>query len=72
VRRNKPWFGPLPSIGKAVIPVSWEGYAVTVAFVLGLGLLKLVDDLPRRTIAMALLAAAYGAVVFLTWRNDPD
>ena len=62
----------MPSIGKAIIPVSWEGYAVTVALVLGLGLLKWVDDLPRRSIALVLLVAAYGAVVFLTWSNDPD
>ena len=72
MRRSKPWFGPMPLIGKAICPVSWEGYAVTVAFVLGLGLLKLVDDLARRSIAMALLAAAYGAVVFMTWGNDAD
>ena len=71
MRRYKPWFGPIPSIGKAVVPVSWEGYAVTVAFVLGLGLLKLVDDPVRRSIALALLIASYGAVVFLTWSNDP-
>jgi peptidoglycan/LPS O-acetylase OafA/YrhL len=52
--------------------VSWEGYAVTVALVLGMGLLKWVDDPVRRAIALALLVAAYGAVVFLTWSNDPD
>jgi hypothetical protein len=61
----------LPSIGKAVVPVSWEGYAVTVAFVLGLGLSRLAPDPIRRAIAMALIVAAYGAVVILTWEN-PD
>ena len=49
MRRNKPWFGPIPSIGKAIIPVSWEGYVVTVAFVLGMGLLTLEGDLTRRS-----------------------
>ena len=34
MRRNKPWFGPMPAIGKLIVPVSWEGYAVTLAFVL--------------------------------------
>lgn len=72
MRGNKPWFGPIPSIGKAIIPVSWEGYAVTIALVLGIGLLKLETDPIRRAIALALLAAAYGLVVFLTWSNDPD
>lgn len=71
MRRNKPWFGPIPSIGKAVIPVSWEGYVVTLAFVLGLGLLQLEVDRIRRSIAMALIIAAYAVVVFLTW-EDPD
>ncbi len=71
MRRDKPWFGPIPSIGKAICPVSWEGYAVTVAFVLGLVLLALEGDPNRRAIAMALLAAAFCAVVVLTW-GDPD
>jgi drug/metabolite transporter (DMT)-like permease len=71
LRRNKPWFGPIPSIGKAIIPVSWEGYAVTVAFVVGLGLLPLESDPTRRSIALALLAAAYCVVVILTW-GDTD
>ncbi len=53
------------------MPLCWEGYAVTIAFVLGLGLSKLVADPNRRSIAMALLVAAYGVVVFLTWEN-PD
>ena len=70
--RNKHWFGPIPSIGKAICPVSWEGYAVTVAFLLGLLLLKLVDDLTRRSIAFALMAAAYSAIVILTWGGDSD
>ena len=52
-------------------PVSWEGYVVTAAFVLGLGLLSLEGDLTRRLIAGALMAAAYCAVVILTW-DDPD
>ena len=69
--RNKPWFGPIPSIGKWFFPVSWEGYAVTGAFALGVALLAFVDDPIRRAIAIALLAAAFGAVVFLTWRR-PD
>ena len=72
MRRNKPWFGPIPSIGKAICPVSWEGYAVTVALVVGVGLLRLVDDPARRTIAFALLVGAYCAVALLTWSNDPD
>ena len=71
-RPNKRWFGPMPSFGKAIVPVSWEGYAVTVALLLGFGLLKLVGDPLRRAIALALIVAAYGAVVFLTWGNDPD
>jgi peptidoglycan/LPS O-acetylase OafA/YrhL len=71
VRREKPWFGPIPSIGKAICPVSWEGYAVTVAFLLGMLLLGLESDLIRRSLALALLAAAYCALVILTW-GDPD
>jgi hypothetical protein len=71
VRRDKPWFGPMRSIWKAAVPVSWEGYAVTVAFLLGFMLMRLVADLNRRAIATALLVAAYGAIVFLTW-EDPD
>jgi peptidoglycan/LPS O-acetylase OafA/YrhL len=51
--------------------VSWEGYAVTVALVLGVGLSKLEADPVRRAIALALMVAAYCAVVFLTW-GDPD
>ena len=72
MRRNKPWFGPMPSVWKVAVPLCWEGYAVTVAFVLALGLMKLVDDPIRRAIAMALLVAAYGAIVCLTWSSDPD
>lgn len=71
VRRDKPWFGPIPSIGKAICPVSWEGYAVTVALLLGMLLLGLEGDLTRRSIAIALLASAYGAIVILTW-GDPE
>jgi disulfide bond formation protein DsbB len=55
-----------------MIPLCWEGYAVTIALVLGFGLLQLEGDPARRAIAMALLVAAYGAVVFLTWSNDSD
>jgi hypothetical protein len=62
----------MPSIWKVAVPLCWEGYAVTLAFVLGLGLLKLVEDPIRRAIAAALIVAAYGAVVFLTWSNEPD
>lgn len=51
--------------------MSWEGYTVTVAFLLGMLLLRLEGDITRRGIAMALLAAAYCAVVVLTW-GDPD
>ena len=72
VRRNKPWFGPIPSIGKAIVPVSWEGYAVTGALLVGIVLLPLVGDRQREIIAFTLLVAAYCAVVFLTWSNDPD
>jgi cobalamin synthase len=62
----------MPSIGKAIIPVSWEGYAVTVAFVLGfVGLIKFVANPIRGPIALTLWVAAYGAIVFLTW-EDPD
>jgi cyclic lactone autoinducer peptide len=51
--------------------VSWEGYAVTVAFLLGMALLQLEGERTRRAIAMALVAVAYCAVVVLTW-GDPD
>ena len=61
----------MPSLGKAIVPVSWEGYAVTVAFLLGFGLLRVEPDLVRRSIALVLLIAAYFAVVILTW-DDPD
>jgi hypothetical protein len=71
VRRDKPWFGPMRSIGKAAVPLCWEGYAVTVAFLLGFLSMRLVDDPNRRAIATALLVAAYGVIVFLTW-EDPD
>jgi len=71
VRPNKPWFGPIPSIGKAACPISWEGYAVTVAFVVGLALLRLESDVIRRAIALALVIAAYTAIVILTW-GDPE
>ena len=40
--------------------MSWEGYAVTVAFLLGLLLLKLVDDLTRRSIAFQLAPTQIG------------
>ncbi len=70
--RNRRWFGPMPSILKLAVPVSWEGYAVTVVFVLGFAPLKMVDDPIRRAIAMALWMTGYCAVVFLTWSNDPD
>ena len=53
-------------------PVSWEGWAATIAFLMGLLLLRLEGDLTRRAIAIALLAAAYCALVLLTWSNDPD
>jgi hypothetical protein len=50
--------------------VSWEGYAATIVFVLGLGAAKLVDDPVRRALALALVAAGFGAVVLLTWDRD--
>jgi hypothetical protein len=59
------------SFGKAIIPLTWQGYAVTVAFLLGLGLLRLEADLARRSIATALVVVAYAAVVILTW-GDPE
>jgi hypothetical protein len=58
------------SFGKAAAPLTWQGYAITFAFLLGLGLLRLEADLIRRSIATALVVAAYGAVVILTW-GDP-
>jgi hypothetical protein len=51
-------------------PLSWEGWAVTLAFLLGMGLLRLEPDLTRRSIALALSAAAFCAIVVLTW-GDP-
>ena len=72
MRRNKPWFGPMPYIGKAICPVSWEGYAVTVALVVGVGLMRFVDDPVRRVIALTLVVGAYCAVLLLTWSKDPD
>jgi hypothetical protein len=42
-----------------------------VAFFLGMALLNLEADLTRRSIAGALLVAAFCAVVILTW-GDPD
>lgn len=59
------------SIGKATVPLTWQGYAVTVALVLGFGLLRLEADLVRRAIATALVVVAYGAIVVLTW-GDPE
>ncbi|MGZ3272632.1 MAG: hypothetical protein ACXU82_16485 [Caulobacteraceae bacterium] len=52
--------------------MSWEGYAVTAAFILGVVLVRSEHDHTRQAIAFALMAAAYCAVVFLTWSNDPD
>jgi hypothetical protein len=73
VRRNKPWFGPMLSIGKVIVPVSWEGYVVSLALLLGIVLLKLyAHDTVRGAIAFALMVAAYVALVFLTWSKDPD
>ena len=72
VRPGKRWFGPLPVLGKAIYPASWEGWAVTVATVLGLVMLKLVDDPVRRGIAAVLIAGGYCAVVLLTWGDDAD
>ena len=71
MRKDKPWFGPMRSLWKAAVPVSWEGYTVTVAFLLGMILLGLESDPTRRSIAIALLVAAYFAVVCLTW-EDPE
>ena len=62
----------MPLLWKVASPVSWEGWAVSIALLLGMGLLRLVEDPLRRSIALALLFAAYGAVVFLTWSKDPD
>jgi hypothetical protein len=59
------------SIWKVAVPVSWEGYAVTVAWFLGMSLLQLEGDLARRSIAITLLVAAYGVIIFLTWA-DPE
>jgi hypothetical protein len=52
-------------------PCSWEGWAVTLALLLGMGLLQLESDPTRRAIAMVLVVAAYCAVVIMTWA-DPD
>jgi hypothetical protein len=52
--------------------VSWEGYAATVVFVLGIGASKQVEDPTWRAVALALVAAGYCAVVLLTWDRDPD
>ena len=71
MRPNKPWFGPIPFLWKAVSPISWEGWTVTIAFLLGMGLLRVEPDLTRRSIALALVAAAFSAIVILTW-GDPD
>jgi hypothetical protein len=76
MRRDKPWFGPTrwtpsPWFWRPIVPVSWEGYAVTVALVLGMALLRLEGDATRRSIAIVLLAAAFCAIVVLTW-SDPD
>jgi multisubunit Na+/H+ antiporter MnhC subunit len=54
-----------------MVPLRWQGYAITFAFLLGLGLLRLEADLVRRSIATALVVVAYGAVVILTW-GDPE
>jgi hypothetical protein len=56
---------------RVIVPVSWEGYAVTAALLLGMALLKLEGDPTRRGIAIALLAAAFCTIVVLTW-GDPD
>jgi hypothetical protein len=53
------------------MPLSWEGYAVVVAFLLGMFLLQLEADPIRRGIAGVLLMAGFCAVVVLTW-GDPD
>ena len=72
VRRDKPWFGPMLSIGKVIVPVSWEGYVVTIALLVGMVLLKLyVHDPIRGSIAFGLMIAAYLAIVLLTWSKDP-
>jgi hypothetical protein len=42
-----------------------------LAFLLGMGLLRLEPDVTRRGIAFLLIVAAFCAVVVLTW-GDPD
>ena len=70
--RDKRWFGPMPALWKAAVPVSWEGYVVTIAFVMSLPLLKLAGDPIRASIAFTLIVVAYGAIVWLTWGPDPE
>ena len=71
MRRDKRWFGPMPSLWTAIVPVSWEGYVVTVALIVSLPLLKLVGDPVRAAIAFSLIVVAYGAIVWLSWGPDP-
>jgi hypothetical protein len=61
----------MPSLWKAISPISWEGWTVTIAFLLGMGLLRLEPDVTRRSIALALIAGAFCAIVALTW-GDPE
>ncbi len=68
---DRPWFGPAPRLLKAAAPLTWEGWTVTVAFLMGLMLMRLVEDPLRRAIATGLVVLAYGAIVCLTW-GDPD
>ena len=72
MRRDKPWFRPMPSIGKMIVPVSWQGYVLTIALLLGMALLKVyVHDVVRAAIAFWLMIAAYLAIAYLTWSKDP-
>jgi hypothetical protein len=53
MRRSKRWFGPR-LMGMGFAPVSWEGWVLTFALFLGLGLAPLVAA-DRRWIVMMLM-----------------
>jgi hypothetical protein len=66
------WFGPSP-FRLWPWPVSWQGWAATVALLLGPLLINFSGaPLERRWIAGILLVAGYIALLVLTYAEDSD
>ena len=66
------WFGP-KGFGWGAAPASWQGWATTVVMVIamvGAGMLISPSDSAAAWIARGVIAAAYLAVVVLTYSRD--